>query len=108
MEFRAYSSKGVDKNGATCNVGFGRKTEISPTWRAYISVGVFKPMFVVGVWGSTNVGQSGVKSHVFKIPRSVRSGWGTGQKGILGGECRGEDLSRGRWTSYHQHSGARS
>ena len=26
-------------------------------------------------------------------PRSVRSSWGIGQKGIFGGECRGEDLS---------------
>ena len=25
MEFRAYNSKGVDKNGAKCNMGFGQK-----------------------------------------------------------------------------------
>ena len=30
MGFRAYSSKGVDKNGAKCNVEFGRKTENLP------------------------------------------------------------------------------
>ena len=28
--FTAYNSKGVDKNGAKCNVGFGRVTEICP------------------------------------------------------------------------------
>ena len=28
MEFRAYNSKGVDKNGAKCNMGFGRITKI--------------------------------------------------------------------------------
>ena len=28
MGFRAYTSKGVDKNGATCNMGFGRVTKI--------------------------------------------------------------------------------
>ena len=28
--FRAYSSKGVDKNGAKCNMVFGRTTKINP------------------------------------------------------------------------------
>ena len=28
MGFRAYNSKGVDKNGAKCNMGFGRTTKI--------------------------------------------------------------------------------
>ena len=28
MGFRAYNSKGVDKNGAKCNMGFGRITKI--------------------------------------------------------------------------------
>ena len=28
MGFRAYNSKGVDKNGAKCNLGFGRVTKI--------------------------------------------------------------------------------
>ena len=28
MGFRAYSSKGVDKNGAKCDVGLGRMTKI--------------------------------------------------------------------------------
>ena len=28
MGFRAYFSKGVDKNGAKCNVEFGRATKI--------------------------------------------------------------------------------
>ena len=30
MGFRAYDSKGVDKNGAKCNMGFGRRTKIYP------------------------------------------------------------------------------
>ena len=30
MGFRAYNSKGVDKNGAKCNMGFGRKSKIHP------------------------------------------------------------------------------
>ena len=34
MGFRAYNSQGVDKNGAKCNLGFGRKTTIYPCARA--------------------------------------------------------------------------
>ena len=35
MGFRAYNSKGVDKNGATCNMGFGRITKIYQIARAW-------------------------------------------------------------------------
>ena len=57
-------------------------------------------------------------SHLFRVlllrrlqlplPLTCARSGGIGQKGIFGGECRGEDLSRSRWTSCHQHSGARS
>ena len=32
MVFRAYNSKGVDKNGAKCNMGFGHISKIYLDW----------------------------------------------------------------------------
>ena len=54
MGFRAYNSKGVDKNGAKCNMGFGRITKIylGQTLERNFGVQLGKVSFVVLV-GST-------------------------------------------------------